>query len=93
MCQHLPGSLGTVQGLLQSLGEAEEHENHGIINVCKALEGAPHKGVIREGFLGEGAPELSPEVGVVPVVRKHGLWDALSGSLLNLDFKARSTES
>lgn len=37
-------------------------------------EPSPSPGVIREGFLEEGVPELGPEVGLVSVSGKHSLW-------------------
>lgn len=77
LSQLLRDSTGT--SVIIGRGRKTE-EKHGVNNCIKvsrrSLSTSP--GVIREGFLEEGVPELGPRVGVVQVERKHGLWDSSS---------------
>lgn len=70
-------SIGTSVIIGRGRKTEEKHGVNKCINVSRRSL-SPSPGVIREGFLEEGVPELGPGVGVAQVERKHGLWDSLS---------------
>lgn len=69
MCQALFLLLRDNGGTSAIAGKDEQTN----INTAQE-EPSPSAGVIREGFLEEGVPELGHKVGLVLVSGKHSLW-------------------